>query len=79
MVDTHWQEEYYSWNYNFGTQCQACGSNGQYIGKVQVLKTCGQCLDFGPIGCTTSVYERKHGNANTPACDEFKGRCNAGK
>ena len=79
MLDTPWQEEYYSGNYNFGTPCQACGSNGQYISKVQVLKTCGQCLDFGPIGCTTSVHERKHGNANTPACDEFKGRCGAGK
>lgn len=77
MVNTHWQQEDCLGNCNFGIPCQACGSNGQYVGEVMVLKTCGQCADFGPIGCTTSKHEQKFGNANTPACEEFKGRCDA--
>lgn len=72
MLDTQWQQQYCSGYCNFGIPCQACGSNGQYIGKVTILKTCGQCADFGPVGCITSKYEQKFGNANTPACDEFK-------
>ena len=51
---------------------QVCGSNGQYIGHVGVYRTCGECIYFGPIGCTTSKHEQKFGNASTPACDEFK-------
>ena len=39
---------------------------------IMVLKTCGQCTYLGPIGCTTSKYEQKFGNASTPACEEFK-------
>ena len=39
---------------------------------IMALKTCGQCAYFGPIGCTTSKYEQKFGNASTPACEEFK-------
>ena len=71
-VKMPWQEVACSGDCNLGMPCQACGSNGQYIGNVVVFKTCGQCADFGPIGCTTSIYEQKHGNANTPACEEFK-------
>ena len=59
---------------NLGIPCQTCGSNGQYIGTAiaQTPKVCGMCADFGPQGCKTSVHERKHGNASTPACEEFK-------
>ena len=57
---------------NLGRPCQVCGSNGQYVGQVGVYRTCGECIYFGPIGCTTSKYEQKFGNASTPACDEFK-------
>jgi len=32
---------------------------------------CGMCSDFDN-GCTTSEIERKYGDANTPACSEFK-------
>lgn len=74
MLDTQWQQQYCSGDCTFGIPCQACGSNGQYIGEVMVLKTCGQCTDFGPVGCITSKHEQKFGNANTPACDEFKGK-----
>ena len=68
MLKVHWQQEICSGNCNFGKPCQACGNNGQFIGEVMVLKTCGQCTYFGLIGCTTSKYEQKFGNASTPAC-----------
>ena len=55
---------------NFGMPCQTCGSNGK--ARIQVSAVCGMCADFGPQGCTTSVHERKHGHANTPACEEFR-------
>lgn len=32
---------------------------------------CGDCSFFGDKGCTTSYLEAKHGNKNTPACNEF--------
>ena len=64
---------------NMGRPCLICGSTGQYIGRVNVRtpKVCGMCADFGPHGCTTSVHERKHGHANTPACEEFKPKVGA--
>lgn len=74
MAEWHAQYVQCPGDCNLGIPCQACGSNGQYIGEVMVLKTCGQCADFGPAGCTTSKHEQKFGNANTPACDEFKGK-----
>lgn len=74
MLKAHWQQEHCSGNYSFSRPCHACGSNGQFIGEVIVLKTCGQCAYFGSIGCITSKHEQKFNNANTPACDEFKGK-----
>lgn len=35
---------------------------------------CGDCSFFGDKGCTTSYLEAKHGNKNTPACNEFISR-----
>ncbi len=32
---------------------------------------CGDCSFFGDKGCTTSYLEAKHGDKNTPACNEF--------
>ena len=32
---------------------------------------CGDCSFFGDKGCNTSYLEAKHGNKNTPACNEF--------
>ena len=66
---------------NMGRPCQTCGSNGQYIGRVRVIPNniCGHCADFGPKGCMTSIHEAKFGNANTPACDEFKRKTDGNK
>ena len=79
QVKEVYKEIYCLGDCNMGAPCQTCGSNGQYIGTVSIQrpKVCGMCADFGPQGCTTSVHERRHGHANTPACEEFKPKVGA--
>lgn len=47
----------------------------EYLGVFESEKIknerCGDCIFF-VNGCTTSQLENKYGNANTPACSEFK-------
>ena len=48
----------------------------QYFGNwdtnVEFIKTCADCEDFGTNGCKSSYIEAKHGNKNTPACNDIK-------
>lgn len=50
--------------------CQFEPSENEY----KISNKCRECSDFKNGGCSTSKIENRYGNANTPACSEFKPR-----